>query len=239
MRFSHEDVLSSHEDVYSIFQEFGNNLANSIQIFIIGGAAMQYYNLKDSTKDIDIVCINQEERATLIESSLKSGFELTLPEKRHKNLDGLGRIAVRGPHTVDIFAETITGSYKLTSAMRKRAAPTKLFNLLEAKYTSVEDIFIMKLIANRKNDIEDCAKIVMNGLDFDIVYEEIKSQFNTDDGNDNGIWVTYIDQSIDELYELYHVDVPIAEKISALSEKWYEQFESTLPEGAPKRAGFS
>ena len=220
-------MLSNHEDVYSIFQDLGKNLPNLIQIFVIGGAAMQYYNLKDATKDIDIVCMNQEERTKLIESALKSGFEMTLPEQRHKNLDGLGRIAIKGPHTVDIFAGTIRGSYKLNSAMRKRALSNKLFGMLEAKYTSIEDIFIMKLIANRKNDIEDCAKIIMNGLDFNIVYEEIKSQFQDSESIDDACWITYIDQSLGELDDLYHVDVPIADKISALSNKWYEWYENT------------
>ncbi len=221
-------MLSSNEDVNSIFRDLGKNLANSIQIFVIGGAAMQYYNLKDATKDIDIVCISDEERTTLIESALKSGFEMALPEERHKKLDGLGRIAVKGPHTVDIFAGTISGSYKLTSEMRKRALPTELFDLLEAKYTSVEDIFIMKLIASRKNDIEDCAKIIMSGLDFDIVYEEIRSQFKGKESNDDGIWITYIDQSIGELNERYNIDVPIADQISELSNEWYKGFEERL-----------
>jgi hypothetical protein len=218
-------MLSNNEDVYSIFQDLGKNLANSIQVFVIGGAAMQYYNLKDATKDIDIVCINQEERTELVESALKSGFKMAIPEQRHKNLDGLGRIAIKGPHTVDIFAGKITGSYKLTSEMRKRALSTRPFGMLEAKYTSVEDIFIMKLVANRKNDIEDCAKIIMDGLDFDIVYEEIKSQFHDSESIDYGVWITYIGQSLDELDELYHVDVPIADKIFALSKKYYEWLE--------------
>lgn len=220
-------MLSSNEDVNSIFHDLGKNLANLIQVFVIGGAAMQYYNLKDATKDIDIVCISHEERKTLIESALKSGFEMVLPEKRHQKLDGLGRIAVKGPHTVDIFARTITGSYKLTSEMRKRALPTELFGLLEAKYTSVEDIFIMKLIASRKNDIEDCAKIIMSGLNFDIVYEEIRSQFKGNESNNNGIWITYIDESIGELDERYHIDVPIADQISKLSNEYYEGLEES------------
>lgn len=219
-------MLSNNEDVYSIFEDLGKNLANSIQVIVIGGAAMQYYNLKDATKDIDIVCINHEERKELIESALKSGFEMVIPEQRHKNLDGLERIAIKGPHTVDIFAGKISGSYKLTSGMRNRALSTRPFGMLDAKYASVEDIFIMKLVANRKNDIEDCVKIIMNGLDFDTVYEEIESQFNSE-SNDNSVWITYIVESLDKLDELYHIDVPITNKVASLSEKWYEQFDST------------
>lgn len=216
-------MLSNHEDVDSIFRDLGMNLTNSIQIFVIGGAALQFYNLKDATKDIDIICINQEERKMLIESAQKSGFKTALPEPRHKNLDGLGRIAIKGPHTVDIFAETITGSYRLTPEMKERAISSKHFGILEAKYTSPEDILIMKLIASRKNDIEDCAKIIMGGVDFEVVYKEIESQFYNSNDISNQTWITYLDQSISDLDERYHIDVPIADKISDLSNTWYEK----------------
>jgi len=215
-------MLSNNEAVCSIFQDIGMNLANSITVFVIGGAAMQYYNLKDATKDIDIICITQEDRKALIKSACSSGFVMANPEIRHQRLNGIGRIAIKGPHTVDIFAETITGTYRLTSGMRGRALSTNQFGKLCIKYTSVEDIFIMKLIAARENDIEDCAKIMMHGLDFNVVFEEIELQFHTSEKNNYSVWITYIDESIGRLEEEYGVSVPIADKISALSNEWME-----------------
>jgi hypothetical protein len=46
----------------------------------------------------------------------------------------------------------------------------------EMRYAALEDIFILKLIANREQDIEDCEALAPKGLDYETVYSEVQAQ---------------------------------------------------------------
>ncbi|MGF3495094.1 MAG: hypothetical protein ACQXXK_04240 [Methanothrix sp.] len=48
--------------------------------------------------------------------------------------------------------------------MWRRATLRKVFGKADVRYASPEDIFIMKLIAGREGDIEDCAFLVSAGI---------------------------------------------------------------------------
>ena len=63
-----------------IFNLIGTNLKKKIKCFVIGGSAMLYYKLKDATKDIDIVLLNENDRQYILAYE-KSG----LFRKKSKN----------------------------------------------------------------------------------------------------------------------------------------------------------
>jgi hypothetical protein len=68
---------------------------------------MLEYGLKDVTKDIDLVCRDAAGKAKLLDAAKSLGFEVFGPEKRHARL-GLDRVAIKGGHTLDIFAGRIS-----------------------------------------------------------------------------------------------------------------------------------
>jgi hypothetical protein len=86
--------------------------------------------------------------------------------------------------------------------------------LADIRYASPEDIFIMKLIANRPGDIPDCAALVSVGLDFDVVYDEIESQCQN--GENRNAWLAFIEEGIARLLD-FGMAIPIADKISLLA----------------------
>jgi hypothetical protein len=100
---------------------------------------------KDSIKDIDIVCRNEEDKERLQGSARSLGFQILGSEKRHERL-GVKRLAVKGEHNLDIFAGRISYDFGLSEAMWQRAAQTRAFGRLAVRNASPEDIFIMKLI---------------------------------------------------------------------------------------------
>jgi hypothetical protein len=217
--------LSSQEEIYSLFRSLGDVLTEPVKVLTIGGAALIEYDLKDATKDVDIICVTDEDKKSLLECALNVGFELKGPEKRHRRL-GLDRIAIKNLHTIDIFARTISGGFIATANMWYRAINPKKFGLLDVRYASIEDIFIMKLIAHRDGDLEDCAKLVTVGLDFDIIYDEVESQYisnldDSDDFEDFKIWITYLDEGVGDLELKYGISIPISDKISKLSDNYY------------------
>lgn len=220
--------LSSQEEIYSLFRSLGDALTEPVKILTIGGAALIEYDLKDATKDIDIICVTDGDKESLLKCAFKVGFELKSPEIRHRRLS-LDRIAIKNSHTIDIFSRTISGGFIATDSMWYRATTPKKFGLLDVRYASREDILIMKLIAHRPGDLDDCAKLVTFGLDFDIIYDEVESQYrsNLDDGDDFKdfkIWITYLDEGVGALESRYGITIPINDKISDLSDDYYKKW---------------
>jgi hypothetical protein len=219
---SNSDRISRQEEVSELFEQLGKKLSKAIPLLVIGGAAMMEYGLKDSTKDIDIVCRNEKDKEEILRCSQEMGYDLVWPEKRHARL-GLNRIAIKGGHALDVFAGKISYDFQLSETMWERARKLRDFGNADLRYASPEDIFIMKLIANRPGDAPDCAALVSVGLDFDAIYEEIKSQYNKDSGQSKQkIWITYIEEGIARL-EDQGLTTPIGDKISLLAFEYNEK----------------
>ncbi|MGV8127653.1 MAG: nucleotidyltransferase family protein [Methanothrix sp.] len=83
----------------------GRILEQRVEALLIGGAVM--LGLKDATKDIDLVCWNEEDRKRLLAACRALGFQIVGPEKKHERL-GVNRLAVKGGGNLDIFAEQIS-----------------------------------------------------------------------------------------------------------------------------------
>ena len=219
--------ISSREDVEEILDGLGDCLAEPVQVLIIGGAAMLEYGLKDLTKDIDLVCRDAAGKARLLEAARGLGFELFGPEKRHARL-GLDRVAVKGGHTLDIFAGRISYDFGLSEAMWQRGKRTQLLGNAEMRYAAVEDIFVLKLIANRPRDIEDCRSLTSVKMDYEAMYSEIEAQYARAGTVEEKIWITYLEEGIGKLEEDYLMQVPIADRISQLANEYRERLYQKL-----------
>ena len=154
--------------------------------------------LKDATKDIDVVCRSEEDKERLLAAAKALGFEIVGPEKRHERL-GVNRLAVKGGRNLDIFAGRISYDFGLSEAMWQRATQIRSFGSLMIRDASLEDIFVMKLIANRPGDATDCSNLVTAVLDFDSVYREIEAQYRKAGEVEQKIWITYIEEGIGRL----------------------------------------
>ena len=220
-------MLSSTEDVEGLFEEVGEGLKRPVKAVVIGGAALMRYGLKDSTKDIDIVCMNEEDREALFEAAQAVGCEIKCPEKRHKRF-GLRRVVVKGKHTLDVFAGRISSDFELSSSMVQRATQTNTFGNLTVGYASKEDILIMKLIAGREGDVEDCANLVAADVDSDVYIGEIRRQYErclsekelSELEGVPKIWITYIEEGVGRLEERFNLSFEGADAISELSDDW-------------------
>ena len=218
---SSSNRISRREEVNELFQQLGQALERRVEALLIGGAVMLELGLKDATKDIDIVCRSEEDKEALLASTKTLGFQIIGPEKRHERL-GVNRLAVKGGRNLDIFAERISYDFGLSDAMWQRATKIRSFGNLVIRDASIEDIFIMKMIANRPGDAPDCSKLVLAELDFDIIYREIEEQYRKSGDADQKIWVTYIEEGIARL-EDSGLTIPIGDKISLLAYEYHER----------------
>jgi len=218
---SSSNRISRREEVNELFQQLGQILEQKVEALLIGGAVMLELGLKDATKDIDIVCRSHVDKEALLASAKTLGFQIVGPEKRHERL-GVNRMAVKGGRNLDIFAERISYDFSLSEAMWQRATKIRSFGNLVIRDASIEDIFIMKMIANRPGDAPDCSKLVLAELDFDIIYREIEEQYRKSGEAEQKIWVTYVEEGIAQL-EDSGLTIPIGEKISLLAYEYHER----------------
>ena len=106
--------------------------------------------------------------------------------------------------------------------MWQRAARIRPFGNLVVRDASIEDIFIMKLIANRPGDAPDCINLVMAELDYDAVYREIEAQYRKAGEVEQKVWITYIEEGIARLLD-NDLAIPIEDKISLLAQEYHEK----------------
>lgn len=137
------DRITRREEVDELFEQLGQVLDRRIQVMLIGGAVLLEQELKDSTKDIDVVCRNEFDKDTLLLSARRLGFELVGPEKRHARL-GVNRLAVKGMRNLDVFAGRISYDFELSVPKWQRAIVTRTFGDLIVRNASREDILVMK-----------------------------------------------------------------------------------------------
>jgi hypothetical protein len=218
---SSSNRISRREEVNELFQQLGQTLEQKVEALLIGGTVMLELGLKDATKDIDIVCRSEEDKEALLASAKTLGFEIVGPEKRHERL-GVNRMAVKGGRNLDIFAKRISYDFGLSETMWHRAVRSMSFGSLTVRNASQEDIFIMKLIANRPGDAKDCTSLFSAVLDFDAVYGEIETQFRKAGELEQKIWITYVEEGIARL-EDNGITVPIGDKISLLAYEYHEK----------------
>jgi len=227
------DKITQRAEVNELFEQLGQVLDQKVQVLLIGGAVLLELGLKDSTKDIDVVCRNKEDKEALLLAANSLGFELIEPQKRHARL-GVNRLAVKGMRNLDVFASRISYDFELSEPMWQRTIASRTFGNLLVRDASQEDILIMKLIANREGDADDCAALIGTGLDFDAVYEEIERQYRKAGEMEQKIWITYIEEGIGRQEEEFSMKVPIADKISELADEYRERLYRKL---SPSEAG--
>ena len=224
---SNSNTISRREEVNELFEQLGQVLEQRVEALLIGGAVMLELRLKDSTKDIDVVCRSEEDKERLLSSVTSLGFEIVGPEKRHERL-GVNRLAVKGGRNLDIFAGRISYDFGLSEAMWQRAVKSRSFGMLVIRDASLEDIFVMKLIANRPGDARDCAALFSAVLDYDSVFREIEAQYRRAGEVEQTIWITYIEEGIGRLEENFNLEMPLGDRVSELADDYRERLYQKL-----------
>ncbi len=224
---SNYDRITRRAEVNELFEQLGQVIDRKVQVLLIGGAVLLELGLKDSTKDIDVVCRNDEDKEALLLAARSLGFELVGPQKRHARL-GVNRLAVKGMRNLDVFAGRISYDFELSETMWQRATVSRKFGDLVVRDASREDIIVMKLIANREGDADDCAALMGAGLDFDAVYEEVERQYRKAGELEQKIWITYIEEGIGRQEEEFSMIVPIGDRVSELADQYRERLYQTF-----------
>ena len=225
---SSSNKISRREEVNELFEQLGQVLEQRVEALLIGGAVMLELGLKDSTKDIDVVCRIEEDKEWLLRSAKSLGFQIVGPERRHARL-GVNRLAVKGGRNLDIFAGRISYDFGLSEAMWQRAVKSRSFGsagnqgCLPGGHLRHE---ADRQPAGRRS--QTAPTLSSAGLDFDAVYREIEAQYRKAGEVEQKIWITYIEEGIGRLEEEFGANIPIGDRISALADEYRERLYRKL-----------
>jgi len=183
-----------------------SHLRQQLTLYVIGGGAMGFYDLKAATKDIDVIVVTENEAkillAALQASKYKNIEKIEPPYLKMKtravieNVDGF---------RWDLFVNIVCGGLILSKEMISRAQLFKKFKHIIVYLVAPEDIFIFKAVTSRPRDREDMFVLFSHGLDTKIMKEEICRQAQLDSSK---AWLSYFFVGLDELVEEYKVIFP-------------------------------
>ena len=207
-------------------QELGAVLNTDVTAFLIGGGAMAFRGLKDTTKDIDLVVTTEVEFDRLLAALDERGYEEV--SELGETYQQLGaRLCVENTDgcRIDVFNRQVANKLIFSDGMQQRSEEYLESNELTVELTALEDIFLFKTVAKRPDDIDDMNTLVQTNLDFDAVKSEVAEQIELLSGKR---FTTHIRESLDELYEQYEIQTPLEDVIDEYYTQYMDELEVRL-----------
>lgn len=215
-------MISEFNQIEELFNEINKVMNRKVTAFIIGGAVMLYQGLKPATKDIDIVVKTKEEFTELQKALIKLQFTSKIPGAEYKHMN-LNQVFQREDFRIDIFQKEVCGKFFLSLKMMQRAKTVIDLNHIKVVLSSNEDVFLFKTMTEREGDLEDCVSLAQTGIEWDIIFSELKSQIKESKQN---IWITWVGERLD-LLEERGLTIPIMTEINKLRDPFFGEWEKT------------
>ena len=190
-------------------QKIGARARKRMDIYLIGGCAMSFRNLKESTKDIDIVFANKEDYEEFCETlSWAQYFEKVKNSTEYIPLYANKMVENKDGFHLDLFVVKVCGKLNLSKGMISRAEKFRQYGNITVHLISKEDIFLFKSLASegRKRDLDDM-RVIYPNLDWNIIFEELVSQ-KLEDGD-----IIHIIKRLKEFNAKFELDVPLISKL--------------------------
>lgn len=203
------------------FDRIGEALDDRITVFLLGGGAMAFRNLKDATKDIDVVVQHREDFDRL-ETVLQRLDYQPVRDVAEEYADLGAQLILENSDgcRFDVFNQQVVDKLILSEGMKERSQPLESSGPLDVRLVSAEDIFLFKSVAGRADDIEDMTTLVQTGLDFDTILKELRHQVEL---LDEELFVTHVNEALIDLEDRFGVTTPIREEIQEISTRVYDQ----------------
>jgi len=169
--------MISIEEHQKLLLNIARRLKEKITAYAIGGNALMFLGIKDSTLDIDLVFENEKDKNLFKEALKEIGYvemdSCVVYGRKNNPPEMLTLLNER----FDLFVEEVI-DFIFSDTMRKRAVRTYQFgeNLM-LKIADPHDIILMKCATERVKDMDDVRKIMeLTNIDWKVVIEEAKKQ---------------------------------------------------------------
>lgn len=202
--------------------DVGATLHAEVTAFLIGGGAMAFRGLKDTTKDIDLVVTTDIAFDRLRAALQDRGYaEVSELDETYQRLGA--RLCVENDDgcRIDVFNRQVADKLVFSDGMEHRSQTYLTASEFAVQLTALEDVFLFKTVARRPADIDDMNTLVQTNLDFEAIEREIETQVELLGGKR---FTTYIDESLDALSEQYEIQTPLEDSIDT----YYAEYMTTL-----------
>ena len=207
-------------------QELGATLHADVTAFLIGGGAMAFRGLKDTTKDIDLVVTTEDEFDRLLAALGDQGYEeVSDLDETYQQLGARLCLENDDGCRIDVFNRQVANKLIFSDGMQERSEQYLTSSELTVQLTALEDIFLFKTVAKRPDDIDDMNTLIQTGLDFDAIGREISTQVTLLDGKR---FTTHIRESLDKLDEQYEVQTPLEDTVDEYYAQYMDELEVRL-----------
>ena len=206
-------------------QKIEDHLQTEVEAYLIGGGAMALHqpSLKDTTKDIDLVVVDETALSRLMGVLNELGYEEVTD--LGDEYDRLGaRHCVRNDAgcQFDVFYRQIADKLFFSDGMQARSQQFLSSEYFSVGLVSFEDIFLFKAVAERPDDIGDMATLVQTELDFDVISDELERQVELLGGE---FFVTVVSASLERLDESEGIQTPLDDVVREYYQRYMEGYE--------------
>lgn len=177
--------------IRSELERIGEHLDESLTAFLIGGGgAMAFRDLKNTTKDIDLVVSSGEDLGQLQAVLLEQGYDVVRePDEAYEELGAQRILENDDGCRIDVFNQQVIDKLILSPGIRERSERYLDPGNLVIALVIPEDIFLFKAVAGRVDDIEDMFSLLQIGLAFDVIEAELETQIEL---LEQELFVTYV-----------------------------------------------
>ncbi|MEK6792541.1 MAG: DUF6036 family nucleotidyltransferase [Nanoarchaeota archaeon] len=208
--------MFTKEELNEWLTKVGSKAKEPVKVYMIGGCALSFKNLKEKTKDVDII-VDSKKDFTILDNAISSaGFKRKIDLENEFYLTALAVYTKGDDSRIDVFLKQVGKMLWLSEDMIKRAELFRNYDKLSIYLVSLEDIFLFKSMASRPGDIIDCDRIMRRGINYDILYGEMLNQ------SKDKKWFFWLYENICKLEDYSKIAFPIKDKIFALVKKHWK-----------------
>ncbi len=211
------------EYIEAELERIGTQIETPLTVYLIGGGAMAFRDLKNTTKDIDLIVTSGDDLQQLQIVLLANGYEIVKEPGEEYDELGAQRILENDDGCrIDLFNKQVIDKLVLSDGMRQRSERYLDAGELSVELVSAEDIFLFKAVAGRTDDIEDMFGLIQTALDFGVIEDELAQQI---DLLGQELFVSYVNEALFDLEEQHNITIPLAESVSEITERVYRELE--------------
>lgn len=169
--------MISIEEQQKLLLNVSRRLKNKIAVYAVGGTAMMFSGLKESTLDIDLVFENEKDRDEFRKAAIELGY---------REMDAIAIYGVKNnaPQMLkldnerfDLFVGDVI-DFVFSEDMKKRAVDMHQFeDKLLLKIADPHDLILMKCATDRQKDADDARRIIeRTKIDWNVIILEAQNQ---------------------------------------------------------------
>ncbi len=177
--------MSSQPDIEAEFEALDDGLESDMTVYLMGGGAMTFRDLKNATRDLDLLVPSRDDFERLRDLLRARDYEtVDNPVDEYASLGAALMLDKDDECRFDLFDREVIRKLRLSDGMKSRATDVFTGTHLRVHALSNEDIFLFKGVAGRPRDTDDMAQLVeaSEGLDYEVIATELQSQLPLNTG---------------------------------------------------------